>query len=220
MILAGIDPSFSCSGISVMDTEKKIIRISDVREKIGVKNYQNIFWTSLDVYDGVDKILNCLGEVDYIVSETPYAGGQFSSGLHALDSIIFLNLLYSHKSLQKVFLISSRFLTHVHRKNGIKKYSKSDSTKLVREGIFPILEKYDFDIEYGNKYKEKKDFKGGLNNNTAESFIFLFRLFVNLCRDDEDKREMFDEVYQVAKGLYDGDIEDILVEREDIIERG
>ena len=171
MILVGLDPSFSCAGVSVMDTEKKEIRISDSRETIGKrKSFENVFKASLRTHQNIRDIFDMVDvKPDYLLSEKPYSGGQFSSGLHTLDGTLFLDLIYRYKSLQKVFLITSRFLSHVHSQNNVKDYSKSDSTKLAREGLLPIFEEYGYDIEYGIKVS----LKGGLNNNTAESFIFL-----------------------------------------------
>lgn len=217
MIIGGIDPSFSCAGVAVMDTESKEIRLSDVREKIGRKSFENVFWASLRVHEGVRNIIECLGDIEVFISETPYSGGQFSSGLHTLDATMFLDFIYRYKKLQEVYLISSRFLTHVHSENGISNYSKSDSTKLVREGLFPVFEDYDYNIEYGNKYNDKEEFKGGINNNSAEAFIFLSRIFVTFCGDKLDVESgLLDDIYQVAKGLFDGDRENLLFNADDI----
>lgn len=219
MILVGLDPSFTCSGVSVMDTDKKEIRISDVRTGKSRKSFEKIFWRGVKVHDGVGEIIKSVGEPDLLISEKPYAGGQFSEGLFLLDSTMFLDFIYRYKSLQRVYLISARFLSHVHKENNIKKYSKSDSTKLVREGLLPVFEEYGFDIEYGNKFKEKQDFKGGLNNNTAESFIFLSRLFISKNSEYNFYNDsgLIDDIYNVARGLFDGSSEEELFNRDDII---
>lgn len=218
MIIVGIDPSFSCAGISVMDIESKRVRISDVRTKIGKKTYENIFWTSMKVEKGIRMIIDEVGDPTVIISEKPYHGGSFSSGMHTLDSIIFLNLMYKYKNLSKVYLITPRFLSHVHGQNGLKNYKKSDSTNLVRKGLIPVLRDYGWDIEYGSKFDEKKEFKGGLNNNTAESFIFLMRFFVKMSSLDEITIEsrLLDDIFGVARGLFT-EKEEVLFNKDDII---
>lgn len=214
MIIGGIDPSFSCAGVAVMDTDKKQIRISDVRKVIGKKNFQNVFWTSVEVFKGVSEILNSLGNISIFVSETPYSGGQFSSGLHTLAGTMFLDYIYKY-DLEKIYLISSRFITHVHKSNDIENPSKSDSTKLVRKGLLPIFEEYGYSFEYGNKYDEKSEFKGGLNNNSAEAFLLLCKLFINISESGEIdvSEELLDEIYSVARGMFDGARAEILYEK-------
>lgn len=224
MIIVGLDPSFSCAGVSVMDTENKIIRISDVRTKIGKKSFENIFWASTRIHKGIKEIIETVGGPDILVSEKPYAGGRFSSGLHTLDATLFYNYIHYYESLKYVYLISSRFLSHVHSKNGIKNYKKSDSTNLVRHQLLPIFEEEGWDIEYGSKFPEKKTFKGGLNNNTAESFIFSTGLAVAINLKKLKGFDGFfldqgalDELYHVARGLFDN-FGDLLFERKELIE--
>lgn len=216
MILVGLDPSFSGAGVSVLDTEERKIRISDARDKIGRKTFENVFEASLRIHQKIRDFFDLI-EVnpDILMSEKPYAGGQFSSGLHTLDGTLFLDFIYRYKSLKRVYLMTARFLTHVHKQNGIKKYSKSDSTKLVRSGLLPVFEEYGYDIEYGIR----GSLKGGLNNNSAESFIFLARLFLMVNEKDKfDCREgLMDDLYNVAKGLFT-EKEDLLFDRSEIID--
>lgn len=218
MILVGIDPSFSCAGVSVMDTEKKIIRLSDARTEIGKKSFENIFWASTRIHQDIREIIDAVGKPDILVSEKPYAGGRFSSGLHTLDATLFYDYIHRYQSLQNVYLMSARFLSHVHSQNGIKDYKKSDSTNLVRHQLLPIFEENGWDIDYGSKYAEKKSFKGAMNNDQAESFIFLTGLVIS--RNEEYgfiDQKMMDELYHVAKGLF-SEKDKLLFERESIVE--
>lgn len=213
MIIAGFDPSFKCAGVSIMDTDKKKIWITDVREDIGkVQNFENVFNACERMSGHIKDIFSYLEiEPDIFMSEKPFPVGHFSAGLFALDATLFKELMFTYDSLKYVFLMSTRYLTHVHTNNGIKKYKKSDSTNLVRDGLLPIFEEYgEYEIIYGGNFNKKKEFKGGINNNSAESFIILSRLFVRLNVDRNS--DLMDSLFSAGKGLFT-DMESILLDK-------
>lgn len=213
MIIAGFDPSFSCAGVSIMDTDEKKIWITDVRDGVGkVQNFENVFNACERMQSHIKSIFSYLEiEPDIFMSEKPFPVGQYSAGLFALDATLFKELMFTYDKLKYVFLISARFLTHVHKNNGIKKYKKSDSTNLVREGLLPVFEDFGgYKIIYGSNFNKKGEFKGGINNNSAESFIILSRLFVRLNIDTN--AELLDALYGAGKGLFT-EMETVLLDK-------
>ncbi len=113
--------------------------------------------------------------IDYVVSEIPPPVGNFSAGLYALDYTILNNIFEEYKTVKDLYILSPSFLTKVHGRRG---YKKGESTELAKYFIENILENQ-INVWIPNKVSETgRNIKGRLNNDKAESFIFLMRMFV------------------------------------------
>lgn len=191
MVLVGLDPSFSRTGISVIDTNSKVIRITDVRNTIGKeKNFVNIFKCSLRVHKGIRDFIDELGiDLDYIVSEIPPPRAMFASGLYALDTSLFLDLIYRYPKLKGIYLLHPTYIAHLH---GKKKYNKSESVDMAKK-LFDIFTTYSYHISYD----------GRLSHDCAESFLFAVRLYVHMSEDcsiDDDER-ILEDITGVSRGF-------------------
>ena len=162
MLFAGLDPSYSRTGVSIYDTEKNYLKLDAVSKIESTdKTYQMMF-KRMNLFS--DRVLECLyseGDLDTLISEEPLPTSQFSSGLYALDSIIFNKVI--NRGINKIYNLHPTYLKFVKE---AKKSIKSESVILGKE-IIKSLEDNGIEI---------RQTSSRLNNDTAESLIFLFRL--------------------------------------------
>lgn len=132
MILMGIDPSFTRTGLSIYNTETKELFITKIVNELPKnKSFQNLFNVASSISENILKIIEDY-DVDFIISEVPPPQGSFSSGLFGLDMVI----LYSIRSLVKeIYTVPPTYLAHIHGKRG---YKKSDSSELGKR-LIPLL---------------------------------------------------------------------------------
>ena len=181
MVILAIDPSFKALSFSLFDSDSKSVYIDTVSYPLGTSiGFEKIFdavhvqWYQLK--EKLDTYLNDMSiSIDYVVSEIPPPVGNFSAGLYALDYTILNNIFEEYKTVKDLYIISPSFLTKVHGRRG---YKKGESTELAKYFIESVLKDY-INIRIPNKISEKgRNIKGRLNNDKAESFIFLMRMFV------------------------------------------
>ena len=183
MVILAIDPSFKALSFSLYDSDTKIVYIDTVSYPLGTSiGFEKIFdavhvqWYQL--HNKIDDYLcrNNLS-IDVVISEIPPPVGNFSAGLYALDYTILNNLFDTYITIKDLFILSPSFLTKVHGRRG---YKKSESTALVKYFIEDVLSD-NFDVYIPDSVSAKgRVSKGRLNNDKAESFIFLLRLLVRL----------------------------------------
>ena len=183
MVILAIDPSFKALSFSLYDSDTKKVYIDTVSYPLGTSiGFEKIFdavhvqWYQLhnkiDVYLKENNI-----SIDVVISEIPPPIGNFSAGLYALDYTILNNLFEKYTTIKDLFILSPSFLTKVHGRRG---YKKSESTALVKYFIDEVLSE-SFDVYIPDSVSAKgRVSKGRLNNDKAESFIFLLRLIVRL----------------------------------------
>lgn len=183
MVILAIDPSFKALSFSLYDSDTKKVYIDTVSYPLGTSiGFEKIFdavhvqWYQLhnkiDVYLKENNI-----SIDVVISEIPPPIGNFSAGLYALDYTILNNLFEKYITIKDLFILSPSFLTKVHGRRG---YKKSESTALVKYFIDEVLSE-SFDVYIPDSVSAKgRVSKGRLNNDKAESFIFLLRLIVRL----------------------------------------
>lgn len=181
MVILAIDPSFKALSFSLFDSDSKIVYIDTVSYPLGTSiGFEKIFdAVHVQWYQLKEKIDTYLRDksisIDYVISEIPPPVGNFSAGLYALDYTILNNIFEEYKTVKDLYILSPSFLTKVHGRRG---YKKGESTELAKYFIENILEKY-INVVIPNKVSEKgRNIKGRLNNDKAESFIFLMRMFV------------------------------------------
>lgn len=181
MVILAIDPSFKALSFSLFDSDSKIVYIDTVSYPLGTSiGFEKIFdavhvqWYQLK--EKIDTYLKGKSiSIDYVVSEIPPPVGNFSAGLYALDYTILNNIFEEYKTVKDLYILSPSFLTKVHGRRG---YKKGESTELAKYFIENILENQ-INVRIPNKVSETgRNIKGRLNNDKAESFIFLMRMFV------------------------------------------
>lgn len=181
MVILAIDPSFKALSFSLFDSNSKSVYIDTVSYPLGTSiGFEKIFdavhvqWYQLK--EKLDTYLNDMSiNIDYVISEIPPPVGNFSAGLYALDYTILNNIFEEYKTVKDLYILSPSFLTKVHGRRG---YKKGESTELAKYFIESVLKDY-INVRIPNKVSETgRNIKGRLNNDKAESFIFLMRMFV------------------------------------------
>lgn len=174
--LIGIDPSFRALSYSLFDGKNKIY-MDTLTTKLGSKmGFESIFHATQEQWKKFYKSLKttgCFPGITEIVSEIPPPIGAFSAGLYGLDVYVLHNLWDTCKA-ENLFVLPPSFLTSVH---GTRKYKKKESTELANYIISNLLPKEIEIIIPDSIGKTGRHTKGKLNNDKAESFIFLMRLF-------------------------------------------
>lgn len=183
MVILAQDPSFSALAFSLYDG-KDTIYIGSSSFKLGDSiGFEKIYTACDSLLGQYTGHLRDFGvgdtlSIDKVISEIPPPVGTFSAGLYALDTYILSNLWRTYPSINEMLIVSPSYLGTVH---GTAKYAKSDSTRLVKYFINEVLQD-DFKIVIQDNVSEKgRVTKGNINNDKAESFLFLLRAF---CRYD------------------------------------
>nr|DAD62754.1 MAG TPA: HOLLIDAY JUNCTION RESOLVASE [Bacteriophage sp.] len=183
MVILAIDPSFKALSFSLYDSDTKKVYIDTVSYPLGTSiGFEKIFdavhvqWYQL--HNKIDDYIQKNNiSIDVVISEIPPPVGNFSAGLYALDYTILNSLFEKYTTIKDLFILSPSFLTKVHGRRG---YKKSESTALVKYFIDEVLSD-SFDVYIPDSVSAKgRVSKGRLNNDKAESFIFLLRLMVRL----------------------------------------
>lgn len=179
MVILAQDPSFNALAFSLYDGVDTIYVDNSsysLGEGVGFPKIYEACGDLLGQYLGKldklgvgDKIL-----IDKVISEIPPPVGNFSAGLYALDTYILSNLWREYSSIKEMYVVSPSYLGTVH---GTSRYAKGDSTKLAKYFINEVL-KDDFQIVIPDNISAKgRRTKGTINNDRAESFLFLLRMF-------------------------------------------
>lgn len=183
MVILAIDPSFKALSFSLYDSDTKKVYIDTVSYPLGTSiGFEKIFdavhvqWYQL--HNKIDDYIQKNNiSIDVVISEIPPPVGNFSAGLYALDYTILNSLFEKYTTIKDLFILSPSFLTKVHGRCG---YKKGESTALVKYFIDEVLSD-SFDVYIPDSVSDKgRVSKGRLNNDKAESFIFLLRLMVRL----------------------------------------
>ncbi len=182
MKLIGLDPSFTNTGIAMIDILNNRLVFKSVGSPIGEKTFSNIVQ---NVYDQVNRIVSSLGKGPYkIITETPPAAGNFSSGLFALDT--HLSLTLRDKAII-LYGVSPVYLAHIH---GTRKYKKSESVAVAKK-LIGLYEKHGFITIV----------EGRLSADMSEAFIFATRLLV--INNDPIHKTLIDDIIKSCKGFKD-----------------
>lgn len=186
MVIMAIDPSFKCLAYSIYDGNGTIYMNSETSklgENMGFDKVYHAVHSQWDkLKEDLDKLKNEHGvEVNYVISEIPPPVSQFSAGLYALDTYILSKLYDTYKSIKEIYFISPSYLGTIH---GTSKYKKSDSTNLAKYYLTEVFgDSYNLVIPDSVSDSGRK-IKGKINNDRAESFLFLLRMFVKYNIDD------------------------------------
>ena len=182
MVIAGIDPSFAALSISILNTETHKVYINTFSEKLGSNiGFDKVYLASRKLWSQLSEYINTLifnkdiDGIDKVFSEFPPPVASFSSGLFALDNYILSSLFDSYTSIKELYIIPSNYVGVVH---GTRKYTKGESTKLANYLINEVISDK-IEIIIPDSISEKgRVTRGKMNNDKAESFIFLVRAMV------------------------------------------
>lgn len=173
--ILSIDPSFKHLAFCVYNGDSKIYMDMcsyPLGEGIG---FEKVFIAADTLWkDFSERLKNLNIEVNTVISEVPPPVGSFSAGLYGLDVFLLHSLWDTFPSIQEIYVVPPSYLSQVH---GTSKYQKSDSTRLAKYYIDEVL-KDDFSLSIPDNVSEKgRRTKGTVNNDKAESYLFMLRAF-------------------------------------------
>lgn len=171
------DPSFRALAYSYYDG-KDTIHIGHTTCLIGDDmGFVRIFTASDTQASSYKSILNTMIDterLDVFVSEIPPPVGSFAAGLFALDTAV-IRMVMKEFNPKNAFALPPSYLSVVHG----GRYTKTDSTTMAKYFMGEVLkDKFEFNLQ-GTVSSNGKVVKGKMNNDRAESFLFLLRMF---CR--------------------------------------
>lgn len=181
-IIVSLDPSFSRTGICIINLEKKEIFFDTASCKIGEKQFENIVKAAQTVVHQLEEaIYRHISSSDYmLISEAPLPLSSMSAALYSLDTLIY-NDFESHivKTYNPATLRSK---IHHH------KYDKKDSYNLADKYIKILAHSgYNILTELGTKKKIPHD--------CAEAFLYA-HLYLH---ENNHCDFMFDNSEEVAR---------------------
>lgn len=175
MVILSQDPSFSGLGFSLYREDKNTIYVRKC--SIGLGNsvgFEVVFNKSIEHSDNYISIIDSLlvgSKIDYVISEIPPPSGTYSAGLFALDTLLLYRIKWLYNPKEMVTLNPS-FLVKIHN---TRKYTKKDSITLTNYLMDILKDDFTFNI-IRDGIKGANAFK--LDDNMAESLLFMFRAFV------------------------------------------
>lgn len=168
--LVSLDPSFTRTGICIIDLKEKNIQFYDASCKIGEKQFENVVHAAQSIVNQLSSIINehCGDNYD-LISESPLPMSSMSSALYSLDTLIYDKLESHVKITYNPSTLRSRIHGH--------KYDKKDSQNLADKYI-KILEKSGYTITsvFGTKKKIPHD--------CAESFLYAHLYLKDIGHSD------------------------------------
>ena len=168
--LIGLDPSYTRTGICIIDLENKTIVFETASEKIGEKQFENVVKAAKSIVNQLKEIFIKYCGNDYdIVSENPLPCSSMSPALYALDSLIYREFEPHIKITYNPRTLASRIHGH--------KYSKTDSQDLAEKYLKTLSEKmYTILSVIGTKRK--------ITNDNAEAFLYCHLYLKDLGHAD------------------------------------
>lgn len=149
-ILISLDPSFTRTGICIINFETKEIYFETASCKIGEKQFVNVVKAAQSVVSQLASIFSKYGNEFDLISEEPLPVSSMSSALYALDTLIY-NTFESHiiKTYNPSTLCSK---IHGH------KYDKKDSQELTEKYLNKLIScGYTIKSIFGTKKKIPHD---------------------------------------------------------------
>lgn len=155
-VLISLDPSFTRTGICIIDLSNKTISFDTVSCKIGEKRFENVVHAAKSIVSQLSNIFSKY--TDYaLISEEPLPMSSMSSALYSLDTLIYYTFEDHIKCTYNPATLRSRIHGH--------KYDKNDSRNLADHYI-EVLNKKGYSVvsEMGTKKK--------LCHDSAEAFLY------------------------------------------------
>lgn len=179
MVIMGQDPSYRALSTSIYNVDTGKVYVNTFSTELGEGiGFETTFEAARYLRDEQEKYINsliedgCIEGITEIFSEVPPPAAQFSSGLFALDTLLLSNLFDTYNTIERIYSIPPSYIATIH---GTNKYNKSQSTQLAKYFIENVL-KDDLEIIIPDSVsKTGRKIKGKMNNDKAESFLFLLR---------------------------------------------
>lgn len=179
--LVGLDPSFTRTGICIVNLNSKEIFFETASCKIGEKIFENVYKAAKDITRQISDIVykRCSDNFD-MISESPLPCSSMSPALYALDTLIYDTFESHFKMTYNPATLRSKIHGH--------KYEKKESQELALTYIKTLSEnKYIIKSEMGTKRK--------LCHDCAEAFLYC-HLYLKASGHPEFQ---FDNSEEIAK---------------------
>lgn len=148
-ILISLDPSFTRTGICIIDLSNKTIEFYTASCKIGEKQFENVVHAAQSVVNQLKDIFEKYTEYA-LISESPLPMSSMSSALYSLDTLIYHTFESHIKRTYNPATLRSKIHGH--------KYDKSDSQKLAAKYLENLAkEGYSIISDLGTKKKAPHD---------------------------------------------------------------
>ena len=155
--LISLDPSFTRTGICVIDLVEKKLEFYTASHKIGEKQFENVVHAAQAIVRQLKEIFSPYNDDFDLVSESPLPMSSMSSALYSLDTLIYDTFESHVKCTYNPSTLRSRIHGH--------KYDKKDSQNLADKYI-KILEKSGYIITSSLGTKKK------IPHDSAEAFLY------------------------------------------------
>ena len=167
--LISLDPSFTRTGICVIDLLEKKIEFFTASCKIGEKQFENVVHAAQSIVNQLKEIFKKYNDDYDLIHESPLPMSSMSSALYSLDTLIF----HTFESHIKITYNPATLRSRIHG----HKYDKKDSQNLA-EKYLKILEKSGYIITsvFGTKKKIPHD--------CCEAFLYAHLFLKDLGNSD------------------------------------
>jgi Holliday junction resolvasome RuvABC endonuclease subunit len=178
--IIGFDPSFTRTGICIINLEEKEIEFTTASCKIGEKLFENVVHAAQSITNQLKESLSKYGNDYVIVMESPLPMSSMSSALYSLGTLIY-HTFYDHiKHTYNPATLRSKIHGH--------KYDKKDSQNLAYKYL-NILEKSGYII------KSVMGTKRLVCHDCCEAFLYAWLYLHDLKHPDF----LFDNSEEIAK---------------------
>lgn len=177
----GLDPSFTGSGIAIINNTTKTITFDEVSTTIDKKSTVKKFNGITDITQKISNKLMLPKSELYIGQEVTTAySGWFGFELYALDYSIWNYVSTGYTNIKEYSLYSQTYLTKVTGHSS----SKKDLTIFqIEDQILPIMEAYGYKVvkkvtamtPTGEKQGRNNIKRETITNNSADAFIYALR---------------------------------------------
>lgn len=171
-ILASLDPSFTSTGLAILNLETKTIYTRAIKVGCPDKSFDGMQKSISDIIDILKSEFDKF-KVNALVHEQPFPGQMFSPALYGLDSVI------NHTF--KDIIIHTYHPTILRKIHGFK-YKKKDSKELALKAITELDDYVYINNAVENKH-EKKDLFGNklarngdysITSDESEALLYAF----------------------------------------------
>lgn len=186
----GFDPSFTCYGVSVIDTENKKVYLNSFKLSPGSKKLKLITWAALNLIESIARYLgdkNFLNRYTFISQESPAPRAPGSS--LTMLWVLGTNVYREFGSLSKYEAIDLYNVMAMRTLHNGKKHEKKDTMDLVVK-ILDIIKENGYSIIYDKKY----------DDGMADSFIYALLGYIkNTGEKDTLVNKILEEYPQLRK---------------------
>ena len=182
-IYIGLDPSFAHFGVTIIDTNTKIIYLDDLTAD-DHHNFVFMCWSVANLWNTFYEKYSCFlkNEHTYVAQEAPIASGINSGKLNALGLYFYIMCGY-RSAYSKIKTYHPMKLKLFHHK---KKYTKKDTIKVV-EDLIKFLEMNDYSVVV---VKSKKFLS--ITDGEADSFMYAIVTYIKNNPNDKIAKDILD----------------------------